>query len=132
MAGFLPAATERIDDLASELVLSLELQRGEGCDLAATEQAAGRLVGAMNAAVIAAEELNRPGTTARVDDVCRMVEAAYVQWKNVDAAFAQTIRLAYEHQVPRHNLRLDDIRVALKQRVGEPIAQTYTDLRHRW
>ena len=27
MAGFLPTATERIDDLASELVLSLQFQR---------------------------------------------------------------------------------------------------------
>ena len=132
MAGFLPATTERIDDLASELVLSLELQRGEGCDLAATELAAGRLVTAMHGAIIAAEDLDRPGTTERVEDVCRMVESAYVQWKNVDAAFAQTMRLAYEHQIPRHNLLIDDIRSSLKQRVGEPIAETYANLRHRW
>lgn len=132
MAGFLPATTERIDDLASELVLSLELQRGEGCDLAATEQAAGRLVNAIHGAVVAAEDLDRPGSTARVDDVCRMAASAYQQWKNVDAAFAQTIRLAYENQIPRSNLLLDDIRTSLKQRVGEPIAQTYTELRHRW
>ena len=132
MAGFLPATSERIDDLASELVLSLELQRGEGCDLAATEQAAGRLVNAIHGAVVAAEDLDRPGSTARVDDVCRMAASAYQQWKNVDAAFAQTIRLAYESQIPRSNLLLDDIRTSLKQRVGEPIAQTYTELRHRW
>lgn len=132
MAGFLPATSERIDDLASELVLSLELQRGEGCDLAATGQAAERLAGAMHAAVVAAEELERPGSTASVEDVCRLVEAAYVQWKNVDGAFAQTIRLAYENQVPRHNLLLDDIRASLRQRVGDPIAEAYTDLRQRW
>jgi hypothetical protein len=132
MAGFLPATTERIDDLASELVLSLELQRGEGCDLAATEQAADRLANAIHGAVVAAEEMERPGSTANVEDVCRLVESAYVQWKSVDAAFAKTIRLAYEHQVPRANLFLDDIRVGLRQRAGDPIAETYTDLRHRW
>ncbi|HEU4364062.1 MAG TPA: hypothetical protein VFT13_01220 [Candidatus Krumholzibacteria bacterium] len=132
MAGFLPATSERIDDLASELVLSLELQRGEGCHLAATEQAAARLVSAIHGAVVAAEELDRAGSTARVDDVCRLVESAYVQWKSVDGAFAQTIRLAYENQIPRHNLLLDDIRTALRQRAGEPIAEIYTELRHRW
>ena len=61
-----------------------------------------------------------------------LVESAYVQWKSVDGAFAQTIRLAYENQIPRHNLLLDDIRTALRQRAGEPIAQAYTELRHRW
>lgn len=132
MAGFLPAASERIDDLASELVLSLELQRGEGCDLAATDQAALRFANAIHGAVVAAEELDRPGSTAQVEDVCRLVESAYVQWKGVDDAFAQTIRLAYENQVPRHNLLLDDIRASLRQRAGDPVAETYTDLRHRW
>jgi hypothetical protein len=132
MAGFLPATTERIVDLASELVLSLELQRGEGCDLTATGQAAERLVSAMHGAIVAAEELDREDTTARVDDVCRLVEGAYLQWKSVDAAFAQTIRLAYEHQIPRCNLYLDDLRATLRQRVGEPVSEAYTDLRHRW
>lgn len=132
MAGFLPATSERIDDLASELVLSLELQRGEGCDLAATGQAAARLVNAVHGAVVAAEELDRAESTARIDDVFRLIEVAYVQWKSVDGAFAQTIRLAYENQIPRHNLLLDDIRTALRQRAGEPVAEAYTDLRHRW
>lgn len=132
MAGFLPATADRIDDLASELVLSLELQRGEGCDLATTAQAAERLVNAIHGAVVAAEDLERPGSSAPVEGVCRVVESAYVQWKNVDAAFAQTIRLAYENKVPRTNLLLDDIRTALRQRAGEPIAEAYTGLRHRW
>jgi hypothetical protein len=132
MAGFLSTATERIDDLASELVLSLELQRGEGCDLMATEQAAERLVGAFHAAIVAAEDLDRPGSTATVDDVCRIVEFAYVQWKNVDAAIAKTTRLAYENQIPRVNLLLDDIRTDIEQRAGEPIAEAYTELRRRW
>ncbi|MDH4337762.1 MAG: hypothetical protein OEX18_10875 [Candidatus Krumholzibacteria bacterium] len=132
MAGFLPATAERIDDLASELVLSLELQRGEGCDLAATEQAAERLVNAIHGAVVAAEDIERPGSTANVEDVCKLVESAYVQWKSVDKAFATTIRLAYEHQIPRSNLLLDDIRVGLRQRAGDPIAESYTELRHRW
>ncbi len=132
MAGFLPATTGRIDDLASELVLSLELQRGEGCDLAATEQAAVRLADAIHGAVVAAEELDRPGSTARMEDVCHLVETAYTRWKTVDAAFAQTIRLAYENQVPRANLLLDDIRASLRLRAGDPVAEAYTDLRQRW
>jgi hypothetical protein len=134
MASFLPGAatTERIDDLASELVLSLELSRGEGCDLAATEHAADRLANAFHGAVVAAEEAIRPGSNTPVDEVCRMVESAYRQWKAVDDAFAHTIRLAYEHQIPRHNLLLDDIHARLEQRVGEPIAEAYTDLRHHW
>lgn len=132
MAGFLSGATERIDDLASELVLSLELQRGEGCDVKATAQAAERLVDACHAAVVAAEDVERPGSSARIDEVCRMVESAYVQWKNVDAAFAKTTRLAYENQIPRSNLLLDDIRATLEQRAGEPVAEAYANLRRRW
>jgi hypothetical protein len=132
VASFQPAGVERIDDLASELVLSLELSRGEGCDLAATDKAAERFLHASHGALIAAEEIDRAGSTARIDELCRVVESAYAQWKNVDAAFAQTIRLAYEHRVPRHNLLLDDIHTHLKQRVGEPVAAAYTDLRARW
>jgi len=135
MASFLPggpATSERIDDFASELVLSLELSRGEGCDLAATAQAADRLVHAFHGALVAADETERADSSARVDDVCRLVERAYAQWKSVDDAFTNTIRLAYEHQVPRHNLQLDDIHTVLKQRVGEPIAEAYTELRARW
>jgi hypothetical protein len=132
MAGFLPVTSDRIVDLASELVLSLELQRGEGCDLTATGQATTRLIDLMHGAVVAAEDIERPGATARVDDVARMVQAAYVNWKNVDAALAQTIRLAYENQIPRSNLLLDDIRTSLRQQAGEPVAQAYTTLRRRW
>jgi hypothetical protein len=132
MASFLPAALERIDDLASELVLSLELSRGEGCDLKATGQAAERFAQAAHAALVAAEEIDRAGSTARIDETCRMLASAYAQWKSVDEAFAQTIRLAYQHQVPRHNLLLDDIHAALKQRVGESVAEAYTEMRARW
>lgn len=134
MASFLPGGTatsDRIDDLAAELVLSLELSRGEGCDLGATQRAADRLADAFHAAIVASEEIERD-PSAPIDDVYRVVESAYRQWKGVDAAFAQTIRLAYEHQVPRANLLIDDIRAKLERRVGEPIAEAYTELRQRW
>jgi hypothetical protein len=135
MASFLPggtATTDRIDDLAAELVLSLELSRGEGCDLAATERAADRLANAFHAAVVATEDVEREETPASIDAVYRVVESAYRQWKGVDAAFKQTIRLAYEHQIPRHNLLIDDIHASLQRRVGEPIAEAYAKLRRRW
>ncbi len=135
MDSFLPdsgtATTDRIDDLAAELVLSLELSRGEGCDLAATQRAADRLADAFHAAVVATEELERDAD-ASIDHAYRMVESAYRQWKAVDTAFAQTIRLAYENHVPRHNLLLDDIRANLERRAGEPIAEAYTELRRQW
>ena len=61
MASFLPATTDRIHDLASELVLSLELSRGEGCDLAATAQAADRFTQAMHGALKAAATVMSSG-----------------------------------------------------------------------
>ena len=134
MASFLPggtATTDKIDDLAAELVLSLELSRGEGCDLAATQRAADRLADAFHGAIVAGEEIERDAN-APIDAVYKIVESAYRQWKTVDAAFMNTIRLAYEHQVPRANLLIDDIRASLERRVGEPIAEAYTDLRQRW
>jgi len=132
MASFLPATTDRIHDLASELVLSLELSRGEGCDLAATAQAAERLAREVHGVLVAAESIDEAGSTARIDETCRTVESAYSHWKSVDVAFTQTLRLAYENQVPRTNLLLDDIHAGLRQRVGEPVAEAYTDLRARW
>ena len=132
MASFLPATTDRIHDLASELVLSLELSRGEGCDLAATAQAAERLAREVHGVLVAAEAVDEAGSTARIDETCRTVESAYSHWKSVDVAFTQTLRLAYENQVPRTNLLLDDIHAGLRQRVGEPVAEAYTDLRARW
>ncbi len=125
------ATAERIDDLAAELVLSLELSRGEGCDLAATQGAADRLADAFHGAVVLAESVQREAG-APVDDVYRVVESAYKQWQTVDAAFAQTLRLAYQHQVPRHNLLIDDIRASLERRAGAPIAEAYGALRRRW
>lgn len=132
MASFLPATTDRIQDLASELMLSLELSRGEGCDLAATAQAAERFSRAIHAALAVADETGQVGSTARVDETCRALEAAYSQWKGVDQAFVQTRRLAYENQVPRSNLLLDDIHAGLRERAGDPIAEAYTDMRARW
>jgi hypothetical protein len=132
MASFLPATTDRIHDLASELVLSLELSRGEGCDIAATAQAAERLSREVHGVLVAAEAIDANGSTVRIDETCRAVESAYSHWKSVDVAFTQTLRLAYENQVPRTNLLLDDVHAGLRQRVGEPVAETYTDLRARW
>ena len=132
MASFLPSTTDRIHDLASELVLSLELSRGEGCDVAATRQAADRFILAVHGALIAAEALDHEGSTTRIDDTCRLLEAGYAQWKSVDGAFAQTLRLAYTNHVPRINLLLDDIHADLRQRAGEPVAEAYTELRSRW
>ncbi|MCI0451547.1 MAG: hypothetical protein L0Z51_04035 [Candidatus Latescibacteria bacterium] len=135
MASFLPggpATSDRIDDLAAELTLSLELSRGEGCDLAATQRAADRLAEAFHGAIVAAEAAERDESNESLDDVYKLVESAYRQWKAVDAAFAQTIRLAYEHQVPRANLLIDDVRASLERKVGEPIAEAYTELRTRW
>jgi len=132
MASFLPATTDRIHDLASELVLSLELSRGEGCDLAATAQAAERFSREVHGVLVSAESIDANGSTARIDETCRAVESAYSHWKSVDVAFSQTLRLAYESQVPRTNLLLDDVHAGLRQRVGEPVAEAYTDLRARW
>jgi hypothetical protein len=132
MASFLPATTDRIHDLASELVLSLELSRGEGCDVSATGQAAERFAHAVHGVLIAAEALDHAGSTARIDETCRLLEAAYSHWKNVDGAFVQTLRLAYTGQVPRSNLLLDDVHAHLWQRVGEPVAEAYTGTRSRW
>jgi len=132
MASFLPATTDRIHDLASELVLSLELSRGEGCNLSTTAQAAERLAREITGVLVAAESVGEAGSTARIDETCRAVENAYSHWKSVDIAFTQTLRLAYENQVPRSNLLLDDIHAGLRQRVGEPVAEVYTDLRARW
>jgi hypothetical protein len=132
MASFLPATTDRIHDLASELVLSLELSRGEGCDIAATTVAADRFAHAVRGALVGAEMAEEAGSTERVDETCRVLEREYGEWKNVDGAFAQTLRLAYANQVPRANLLLDDIHASLRQRVGDPIAEAYTHTRARW
>jgi hypothetical protein len=132
MASFLPATTDRIHDLASELTLSLELSRGEGCDIAATSQAADRFARAVHGAIVEAEHAGEAGSTARIDETCRALESAYSHWKSVDAAFTKTLRLAYENQIPRSNLLLDDIHSGLRQRAGEPVAEAYTDTRSRW
>jgi len=132
MASFLPATTDRIHDLASELVLSLELSRGEGCDIPATSLAADRFVHAVRGALVAAETAEAEGASERIDETCRLLETAYAQWKSVDVAFAQTLRLAYTNQVPRGNLLLADVHASLRQRVGEPVAEAYTKTRSRW
>ena len=74
MASFLPATTDRIHDLASELVLSLELSRGEGCDIAATAQAAERFAREVHGVLVSAER--RCTSTSRVETGEASVTAA--------------------------------------------------------
>ncbi|MDH3197184.1 MAG: hypothetical protein OEO21_02995 [Candidatus Krumholzibacteria bacterium] len=129
MAIILPPHAERIDDLKSELILSVELQRGEGCDLPTIRALADRFV---RAAYPLLEGALDSDANVRGDGAFADVENAYRDWKEVGEVLEKTLRMAYVGTVPPKNLLLDEVLGELRARVGDPISACYTTLRGRW
>ena len=127
MANILSTLCDQIDDLRSEMVLSLELQRGAGCNIDEIGALGERFANAV-----------RPFLTpehyggAALPSAFPAVEAAYAAWRGVRDALGETLDMAYRNDVPRANLLLDDIRADLEERVGEPLATCYTELHGKW
>jgi len=127
VANILSTLSERIEDLRSELMLTIELQRGAGCDVAAVGALASRFADAVRP-FLAAELHSGPALGAAFP----AVEGAYGAWKSVRQVFEETLDLAYTNEVPRSNLLLDDVWADLVERVGEPLSMSYTELRGKW
>lgn len=62
----------------------------------------------------------------------RLIEDAYKAWRSIDAAFRETLSLAYAGTIPRQNLLIDDIHAELRQRIGDPTAALYTRIFKLW
>lgn len=129
MARILSTDTDKLVDLKSDLIISLELQRGEGCDLAGVRATAERLADAVRPLL---DEAEGDSMRETFDAVFPAVESAYEDWKAIDAVFAETTRLAYDGAIPRVNLLLDQIHADLRERVGYRLAERYTALRSHW
>jgi hypothetical protein len=66
------------------------------------------------------------------ESAVRLVEDAYKSWRAIDAAFRETLSLAYVGTIPRQNLLIDDVHAELRQRVGDPTAALYTRIYKLW
>ena len=116
MTRILPVDLDAIEDIKSELILSLELQRGEGCDVRAVERLAVAFARAVRPLVDA------PGLDCD-PDVDEAVLAARGAWRALDDAFAETLRMAYLRDVPTSNLELATVWTTLRERAGFPLAR---------
>ncbi len=118
-------------DLQSEIVMSLELQRGEGVDLASVIDTSRRWLDsvapafAIDVAAALADAEGLDSTTACLRD-------AQESWRAIDTAFRETRRMALQSLVPLHNLQLDTLHEELRREVGEPLAMVYAEVRRRW
>jgi hypothetical protein len=127
VANILSTLSNQIEELRSEMELTLELQRGGGCDIDEIRTLGERFANAV-----------RPFLTpehyggAALPSAFPAVAAAYSAWQAVRGALQDTLDMAYENAVPRSNLLLDDVRADLTERVGEPLALCYTELHGRW
>lgn len=127
MANILSTLCEQIEDLRSDFELTLELQRGNGCNTGEVASLGERFASAV-----------RPLLTpelyggAALPAAFPAVERAYAAWKSVAAALEETLEMAYAGEVPRSNLLLDEVRAGLVEQVGEPLAVCYTDLHRKW
>ena len=133
MATFLPSATEQFDDLKSEMIMTLELQRGEGCDVDGVpgDGRAARPCGARCGGSFSRRRRgNRqpPSSVGHLKTLrtCTNTGAHSTTW------FQDTLGLAYRNRVPRHNLMLNQAHADLRRRVGGPIAELYTRVRSEW
>lgn len=135
MASFLPPAsleTESFEDLQNHLVSSLTLGHGERCDIDNLREHAARLAAAYRPIISAAERGSGPGTApAPSETLLADTEDAYRAWISIDAAFENVLGLAYSGDIPRDNLLVDDVRTYLETRVGDNIADAYTQLLQR-
>jgi hypothetical protein len=127
VANILSTLSEQIEDLRTELVLTVELQRGDGCDPAIVGVLASRFADAVRP-FLAPELHSGPGLGAAFP----AVEGAYGAWQAVRVVFEETLDMAYTGAVPRKNLLLDDVWGDLEERVGEPLSMSYTELRGKW
>jgi hypothetical protein len=127
VANILSSLSEQIEDLRSDLVLTVELQRGDGCDPAVVGVLASRFADAVRP-FLASELHSGPALGAAFP----AVEGAYGAWQSVREVFEQTLDMAYTGAVPRKNLLLDDVWGDLVERVGEPLSMSYTELRGKW
>jgi hypothetical protein len=127
VASILSTLSSQIQDLRSELVLTLELGRGEGCDIEAVAELGSRFADAVRP-FFAPELYGAPALGAAFP----AVEQAYRAWRAVRAAFDDTLDMAYANSIPRANLLLDDVRAGLDERVGEPLSVCYTELHSKW
>ncbi len=116
MTRILPVDLDAIEDIQSEIVLSLELQRGEGCDATGVERLAQDFVRAVRPIVDA------PGLDPDPSEA-EAVERARRAWRTLDDAFAETLRLAYLRDVPTSNLVLATAWAALREQAGMPLAR---------
>ncbi len=127
MANILSTLSDRIEDLRSEIVLTVELQRGNGCNVAAISAMGSKFADAVRP-FLTPELHGGPALGASFP----AVENAYAAWKSVRGVLDKTLDMAYENSVPRSNLLLDDLRSDLEERVGEPLSVCYTELHGKW
>lgn len=127
MANILSTLSDQIEDIREEMVLTIELQRGEGCNLDELTALGQRFSNAVRP-FLTPEHYGGAALAATFP----VVEGAYVAWRSVRDVLQETLDLAYEGAVPRSNLLLDDLRGDLVEHVGEPLSMCYTELHRRW
>lgn len=135
MATFHPPVspeTETFEDLHHQVVSSLTLRPGENCDIDRLREQTARLAAAYRP-IIAAAERGAGVTNGPVpsDTLLADTESAYRVWKSIDAAFDNALQLAYDGEIPRANLLLDDVRTYLNTRAGDALTEAYTQLVRR-
>lgn len=129
MIRFLPADISQIDDLKSELIIALELERGEGCHIESIERSVRHFATAITPLAAGAGAGSEP---AAYDEYFPAVRAARDAWRSIDAAFDETLRLAYRGEIPRTNLLLAGVRAELRERAGDSLAASNAALRRIW
>lgn len=132
MANKLPTGTVDFATVADELIEALESGRARGCDPAAIRRKSDRYTEAVAALLERTPGGLHPAVNEAADAYLPELEDAYVAWKSVDQAFEDTIRMSYNHSLPRRNLLLDQIQSDLEGGVGEPLAERYIGLKSMW
>ena len=118
----------RIRALKTSMVSLLEDERDEGIQLSKVIQGSRLLHEAFQTILNEGSKLLVDPAPSKFGATLQTVEASYMNWREVGAAFTETLRLAYNGDVSKENLILDSIYADLRDRVGEPIGSLYTRL----
>jgi hypothetical protein len=132
MSDHFHSTSARIRALRTSIVSLLENERGAGVPLDKTNQSKDLLVEAFQKFLNDGAAKLLKDNFAGSEEFIHQVEEAYTDWQAIDSAFRDTFALAYQGNISRQNLLLDDVHIELKNRIGDPIAVFYARIYSNW
>ena len=132
MSEHFSTGAARIRALKSSMVSLLTNADEQRISVGQVEQGADLLVEAFQGILNLGSKQLVKDSQGAVAATMEAIESAYADWRELDAAFKDTLGRAYGGYIPHANLMVDAVHADLQRRIGEPVAALYACLRAEW